>query len=115
MPIPKKIKVGSQFFDVVERTRHKDGMLNDSSYGYTLETENLIVVDVELAPSRKKVTLLHELMHAMIGTFDTSVRPQKNADFQALEHYFIGILEDPLLMLVQDNPDLLDWLTEQEK
>jgi hypothetical protein len=54
-------------------------------------------------------------MHAIIGTFDTSVKPAKNADFQALEHYFIGILEDPLLMLIQDNPDLLDWLTEQEK
>jgi hypothetical protein len=115
MAIPKKIKVGSQLFDVIENSRHRDGMLNDSTYGYTLETENLIVIDVELALSRKKVTLLHELMHAIIGTFDTSIRPAKNLDFQALEHYFIGILEDPLLMLIQDNPELLEWLTKQEK
>jgi hypothetical protein len=114
MQIPKKIKVGSQVFDVIEKSRHKDGMLNDSTYGYTLETENLIVIDAELAPSRKRVTLLHEVLHAVIGTFDTSVRPAKGSDFQTWEHYFIGILEDPMIMLLQDNPSLIDWLSESD-
>jgi hypothetical protein len=48
MPIPKKIRIGSQVFDVVERARTNDGMLNDSTMGYTLDVENLIVIDVTL-------------------------------------------------------------------
>ena len=110
MPIPKKIRIGSQVFDVVERARTNDGMLNDSTMGYTLDVENLIVIDVTLAVSRKKQTLLHELLHAMRMIFDTSVQPKKDSSFDAWEHYFIGIWEEPLLMLVRDNPELIEWL-----
>lgn len=112
MPIPKKIRIGSQVFDIVERARTNDGMLNDSTMGYTLDVENLIVVDVTLALSRKKQVIVHELLHAMRMIFDTSVQPKKDSTFETWEHYFIGIWEEPLLMLLRDNPKLIEWLVE---
>lgn len=110
MKPPSKIIVGTQVFEVVFRTRQNDGMLNDSNYGYTLDTENLIVVDSSLAESKKKITLWHEILHAVGFVFDTSVKPTKKDDFATWEHYFIGIYEEGLVMVLRDNPELVEYL-----
>jgi len=110
MPIPVRIRVGSQWFDVVERSRRDDGMLSEDSYGYTLDKENLIVIDSDIAPSRQQLTLWHELMHVARGVYDTSVIPKKNDNFDTWEHYFIGVWEESLLVLIRDNPELLAYL-----
>ena len=110
MPIPTKIRVGSQWFDVIERSRRDDGMLTDGTFGYTLDTENLIVIDADIAHSRQQLTLWHELMHATRNVYDTSVTPKKNDSFDTWEHFFIGVWEESLLVLIRDNPELLDYL-----
>jgi hypothetical protein len=115
MSIPKKIKVGSQWFDVIERSRRDDGMLNDSTYGYTLDQENLIVIDSDISHSRQQLTLWHELMHAARNVYDTSVQPKKSDNFDIWEHYFIGIWEESLLVLLRDNPELSTYLLSDGK
>jgi hypothetical protein len=112
MPLPKKVKIGTQVFKIIERSRQDDGMLNDDTYGYTLETENLIVLDATIAPSRKRLTLWHEIMHAARMIYDTSVTPKKVDTFDVWEHYFIGIWEESLLLVLKDNTDLVTYLTE---
>jgi hypothetical protein len=114
MKIPSRIKIGSQFFKVIERSRQEDGMLSDNTYGYTLDMENLIVIDAKIALSRKKLTLFHELMHATRMVYDTSITPKKSDNLDVWEHYFIGIWEESLLVLMRDNPTLLSWLLEEE-
>jgi hypothetical protein len=49
-------------------------------------------------------------MHACVYVFDTSVKPKKTDEFDTWEHYFIGIWEEPLLMIMQDNPKLVEFL-----
>jgi hypothetical protein len=110
MEIPSRVKVGSQWFDVVVRSRRDDGTLHDGTYGYTLDQENLIVIDSEIAPSRQQLTLWHELMHAARNIYDTSVLPKKSDNFDTWEHYFIGVWEESLLVLIRDNPELLQYL-----
>jgi hypothetical protein len=110
--MPSTVKIGAQVFTITMRSRDEDGMLNDNTLGYTLELQNLIVVDKQLPVSKKRLTLLHELMHAMGFVFDTSVKPSKKDDFDTWEHYFIGIWEEPLLMLLRDNPALVAYLVE---
>ena len=110
MEIPSRVKVGSQWFDVIERSRRDDGMLHDDTYGYTLDQENLIVIDSEIAFSRQQLTLWHELMHAARNIYDTSVMPKKSDSFETWEHYFIGVWEESLLVLIRDNPKLLEYL-----
>jgi ribonucleotide reductase alpha subunit len=108
--IPTQVKIGAQVFDIVERSHKKDGMLNDDTYGYTLDKENLIVVDSDIHITKKQVTLLHEIMHACRLVFDNGVRPKKIDEFDVWEHYFIGAWETSLIMVFRDNPKVLAYL-----
>ena len=54
----------------------------------------------------------HEILHAVRMVFDTSIKPKKSDDFEAWEHYFIGIYEEGVLLVLNNNPDLLAYFTE---
>ncbi len=110
MSIPSSVKIGTQVFDIVLRDRKSDGMLNDATFGYTLDIENLIVIDSTLKLSKQRITLLHEILHAIHAVFDTSVKPTKKDDFDVWEHYFIGVYEEALLLVLRDNPELIKYL-----
>ncbi|NBW57115.1 hypothetical protein EBR43_04890 [bacterium] len=110
MSIPAQIKIGTQVFDVILRDRKDDGMLNDSTFGYTLGAENLIVIDSSLKFSKQRTTLVHEILHAIYSVFDNSVKPTKKDDFEIWEHYFIGLYEEPIIMVLKDNPELLVYI-----
>lgn len=112
--VPKSVKIGVQVFDIIERTQKQDGMLNDGSYGYTIDTQNTIVIDSQMHISKKKVTVMHEVLHAARMTFDNSVKPKKSDDFETWEHYFIGVWENSLIMVMRDNPELIEWLISED-
>jgi Zn-dependent peptidase ImmA (M78 family) len=114
MDMPKRIVVGTQIWKVIERNRNTDGMLSEDNYGYTLHKENTIVVDAHIASSRKKQTLLHEIFHAIRYTFGGTHVPKKETDVEIWEHYFIGLYEEGMLVVLRDNPDLLSYLLEKE-
>ncbi len=110
---PAKIRIGTQVFEVVLRDRKSDGMLNDGTFGYTQDNDNLIVIDSALTATRQRSTLVHELMHAIRMVFNTPVKPKKSDDFETWEHWFIAIYEETLLIVLRDNPELLKYLTEE--
>lgn len=111
MKIPSKIRVGSQNYRIVERSPDDDGLLGES-YAYTLVESNLVVMRKDLPIDRKRSILIHELLHALIFTFSRTDRAEKNDTFPEWEHYFIGIIEEPLTLLLRDNPELVEFLTE---
>ena len=110
MDTPNTIKIGAQIYKVVERHPNEDGTLSDRNYGYTLDAGNLIVLDSSVDLTRKQVTLIHEIMHAIIATYSGYAKPQKEAEIDEWEHYFIGLMEGNLLTVFQDNPKLVKWL-----
>lgn len=110
MKLPSKVKVGAQVYKVIERTQGEDGGLADA-LAYTLVESNLIVMRKDLPEDRKKSVLIHEIMHALVYSFSRQDRQEKNEDFDAWEHYFIGIMQEPFLMVLRDNPDLVSYLT----
>ncbi len=112
--LPSKVKVGPQTYKIEFRDPAKDGMLNDGSHGYTLEAGNLIVVSKTIDVSKQRVTLLHEILHACRFAFEGTSFKKESMDIDEMEHYFIGIYETSLLMVLQDNPDIVDWLTETD-
>lgn len=114
MPLPTSVKIGPQTFKIEFRDPAKDGMLNDGSHGYTLEAGNLIVVSKAIDISKQRVTLVHEMLHACKFVFDTYAFKKESADLDDIEHLFISIYENAFLMILQDNPELIDWLTDAD-
>lgn len=118
--LPKIIKIGAQDWTLLERTPAEDGMLNDGTFGYTLQTSNLIVVDKNCPPSRKRQTIFHELFHAVrYSSGNSGIKPNLEDVLPSeviitWEHYFIGIYEDALLAVLRDNPKLADYLLAKD-
>jgi Zn-dependent peptidase ImmA (M78 family) len=110
--IPTSVKIIGQVFTIEEHYRSQDGMLNDGSYGYTLDQGNLIVIDKDLSLSKKQNTLLHEILHCIRFNSDGMPKPKKKDSFEDYEHYFIGLYESSLLAVLRENPQLVEWLTK---
>ena len=88
--MPKSIKIGTQIWEVSEQKRKHNSDFHEGTYGYTIDKDNTIVLDVEMPSSRKRTTLLHELLHA------------------------IGLYEEPLITVLQENPELTNFLLGRE-
>lgn len=108
--LPKSIKIGTQKWEVIEQKRKHNSAFIDGTYGYTVDKDNTIVLDIDMAPSAKRVTLLHEILHAIRFTYGGSYVPPKGTPYTDWEHYFIGLYEEPLLTVLQENPDLITFL-----
>jgi hypothetical protein len=113
--LPEIIQIGAQEFTISQRSKKEDGMLNEGAYGYTLETENLIVIDADIHVSKKRVTVIHEIMHAIRLINDSPIKPKKEDEFEDVEHYFISMWEANLIQVLRDNPKLKNWIFDDEK
>lgn len=111
MSYPSKVKIGPQTFKIEFREPKNDGMLNDGNVGYTLDSGNLIVVSKDISLSKQQVTLMHEILHAMRMIFENGM-PKSKAKYDEWEHFFIGVYENSMLMLIRDNPDLIEWFNK---
>jgi hypothetical protein len=110
--MPKQIKVGSQIFKVVTRDPANDGMLQEA-VGYSLDDQNLIVISNKLGESKKRQTLMHEILHCLKFAFYAGHYPLTK-DLDTWEHFFIHLYEEPLVMVLRDNPALVKYLTEKD-
>ena len=110
---PSKVRIGPETFDIEFRTSSADGMLNDGSYGYTLDLGNLIVISSDISLSKQRVTLMHEILHAARMVFE-GTPPKKSAEYEEWEHYFIGVYETTILMIMHNNKELMDWLIQDD-
>jgi Zn-dependent peptidase ImmA (M78 family) len=108
---PKTVKVGPELFELSFRDPANDGMLNDGNYGYTLDQGNLIVISKAISLPKQRVTLMHEILHAARMIFEKTT-PKKDAEYGEWEHHFIGLYETTLVMILRDNPDLIEWIQQ---
>ena len=87
-------------------------MLNDGNYGYTLDMGNLIVIASDISLDKQKVTVLHEILHAARMIYQGYPTPRNKAPYEDWEHHFIGIFENALITMMQENKDLVAWLSD---
>ena len=120
LPVPTKIKIGAQDWTVIERDSSDDGIISDDSYGYTLQKTNVIVIDKNCPPSRKRQTLFHELFHAIrFSNGSSGIKPNTedilpNEIIATWEHYFIAMYEDTMLSILRENPKLTEYLLSND-
>jgi hypothetical protein len=116
MSIPNKVRIGAQLFKIEERTVKQDGTLNDNAYGYTLDQGNLIIIDANIAFTKKQQTFLHEIIHAIGMVYGSGQRePTIKDTYEVWEHHFIAIWESPMLSFFKDNPEVVAWLQLEEE
>lgn len=116
MPIPSKVRIGAQIFKIEERSVKQDGTLNDNAYGYTLDQGNLIIIDANIAFTKKQQTLLHEIIHAIGMVYGSGQKePGPKDTYETWEHHFIGIWESPMLSFIKDNAEVVAWLQLEEE
>jgi len=111
--MPKTVKLGTQVWEISEQARKT--AYDDEVYGFTNDKEYVIVIDAGMAPGVKRTTLMHELLHAIRFTFGGSFKPSKSTTYDEWEHYFIGLYEEPFMMMLQDNPDLVEYLLSNDR
>lgn len=109
---PNTVKIGVQIYDIIQHRLTDDPLLAEGNYGYTQDTRNIIVIDEALHESKKKVTVFHEIMHAARFVFENE-KPKKGTDYEDMEHHFIALWENSLLMVLKDNPQLTEWLLDK--
>lgn len=114
MLMPKSIKIGTQNWEIKEQKRKHSSDFIDGTYGFTIDKDNVIVLDADMSNSVRRTTLLHEIMHAIRYTFGGSHRPHKSSSYEEWEHYWIGLMEEPMLLVMQDNPELVSYLLSIE-
>lgn len=112
MKLPVRVVLGSQVWEISEQKRRHAS--DPNHFGFTAQKDNTIVIDAELPPSMKRTTLFHELLHAIRVTFGGSFVPGKGTDFYEWEHFWIGMYEEPVVMMLRDNPDLVAYLTYEQ-
>jgi len=116
LPVPTKIKIGAQDWTVIERSATDDGIISDDSYGYTLQKTNVIIIDKNCPPSRKRQTLFHELFHAIrFSNGSSGIKPNTEDVLPdhliaTWEHYFIAMYEDTMLSVLRENPKVTEYL-----
>lgn len=107
---PRTIKFGHRTITVKLADHGRDQYLADSS-GYAVFESDTIVLRRTLSNGLARATLLHELLHILIEASSPSDQPPT---IDEAEHWFIGVLENPLITVLQDNPDLVEYLMRRD-
>lgn len=112
-PLPKFIRVGTHKFEVVENKRKHDVDIRDNgTYGYCIDKDNAIVLDKDMPLTMKRITLFHEMLHAVRFIYGGNHRPKKDTTYEEWEHFWIGIYEEPVVQILRENPDLVAFLLD---
>jgi len=114
--MPASIRVGSVVYTVTidpddwMRVEHK--VQSKGDYGHTQNLGATIYVNPAATPDVQRLTLWHEVMHAMCETVMGSPNwldlGEGNAE---REESVVRTLESPTLLVLRDNPALVAYLT----
>ena len=115
VPMPTAVRVGPVTYRVTTdpddwvRVEHKVQTKGD--YGHTLNIEATIYINPEATPDVQRVTLWHEVMHALctavMGSPDWRNLGKKKGD---REEAVVSAFESPIVLVLRDNPDLIAYL-----
>lgn len=88
MELPETVKVGAITYQVKQESRTAD----HSAYGMILYSESLISIQPGMSDDYKRVTLWHEMIHAMMH--DAGLREHDETIVTALSHKIVQVLKE---------------------
>lgn len=115
--LPRRVKVGHgwwtfQFEQDLEAVR--DGRTR-LLYGETDTAKTEIVLNLGQSFAQARDTVMHELMHAISSNTLLGCHSNRKINAAISDDEGIARMYTPfLLMLIQDNPELIEWLRKEE-
>ena len=114
--IPDTITVGTVTYtistDPDEWMRHEHSAQRKGDYGFTNYLSARILINPDQTDDVRRLTLWHEVMHAVIETIAGSANfTQLGDDKEAAEESVVRTLEHGTLAVLRDNPALVGYLT----
>lgn len=112
MSRPNSIRIGATKWDIVwsekKTKRHPEG--NDRVLGLTIHKEQTIYIDDSTKECGQKDTLLHEVLHAIMGVY--SFAPSARGKELEREEKLICSMTPALLDTMQRNKKAFAWMME---
>lgn len=103
---PKRVKVGPFKYKICWNAEKLE---SEHTIGECGVTNHIIVVDPDHPLPTLQETLLHEIVHACLGTF----RIQFHTDWDEIDEQISSLLGVMLFGVLQDNPKVVKFLTEK--
>lgn len=113
--LPKRIKIGPTWWTVTfeeNLSTMRDGE-SRGLFGKMLDRECELVFNPDQGFGQARDTVLHEVLHA-IRTNTVMDRMDAVSGFSDLDEAICLSYTPYLLMVIQDNPGLVDWLQKPE-
>jgi hypothetical protein len=111
---PDKVKVGPWTYDIEwtnDKKWVKDGHNRDWG-GESAHVENKIFMRIgQAAEGTLKETLLHEILHCVFVVTGLNRYPEPKSKYEDADEYLIHVMTPTLLHVMQDNPDVFEYLT----
>jgi hypothetical protein len=114
MPRPEYVQIGPIRYRITDQEAdwhawEKDGGRKQKKMaGGAWNEQALILVNGDTDVQQQRVTVLHEVMHALVDMF-TSYKERTDKE---TEEGWIGMTDAGLLDTLRRNPDLVAWLLE---
>jgi Zn-dependent peptidase ImmA (M78 family) len=80
-------------------------------FGYIDNERNTIIIKQSLDETRKKIVLLHEILHAMLMKCGLNLKEEDDDLFEQI----IECLSHSALSLLINNPELIKYLTDKKE
>lgn len=106
--LPTRLRIGPLAYDVTDEVEafHRHGINPNEHFGYTHHETATILIHPSTAPQMRRITLLHEVMHAVAfaaGAIDTRKRK---------EEAWVVMVSPMLVVTLRANPELVAFLLD---
>ena len=117
--LPASVRIGTVAYRITnapdEWMRVEHSTQTKGYYGHTQNTEAMIYLNPGATPDVQRLTLWHEILHALaetvMGSPDFRNLPGAPESKDAAEEAVIRMWEHSTLAVLRDNPDLVAFLT----
>jgi hypothetical protein len=101
--IPKSVKIGCHSYDIVLKQEVISPTDGDKCNALIMDDLTEVWVERGLKRQKKQEYMLHEIIHGLLCTFPF--------DDDEIEEKVVTFLAPALMQLLQDNPELISYLT----
>lgn len=118
--LPSKVKILNHTWTIVEESLEPEDGSDYPNYGKCERFDQVITINKDMTVDNKRVTLLHELLHACRysngnpGLLPDFTDVPKEEIILTWEHMLLGLYEEPFLSILRNNPKVVEYLVSND-